>query len=389
METLPRLYAALVQALRCHDQWLDARHLKTLAWMVNGLIQSEKISLEAWALRVQGRARQVASTVRRFRRFLDNERIQVDALYGPLLAHALLEGGVPPTLYVALDTSLLWNSYCLVRLSLIYRGRAVPLVWKVLEHGSVSVSFETYQELVDQAAQRLFPFPCKVVLLADRGFADTELMEYLDELGWHWRLRIKESFWVYRAGQQDRQIRSIRLREGHPQFWQGVQITHQRFGPVYLALGRPFNSTQRWVVVSDEPTSVETFREYGLRFDIDEGFLDDKSNGFQLESSQIRSAAALTRLCLVLAVATLYLVCQGAQVVHQGLRRWVDAHWFRGHSYLKIGWHWVHRALSHGYTLITQFALSADPDPEPAMASKKQHLLRTQPRFITPASKAA
>lgn len=117
--------------------------------------------------------------------------------------------------------------------------------------------------------------------------------------------------------------------------------------------------------------------------------MDDQSNGFQLESFLIRSAAALTRLCLVLAVATLYLVCQGTQVVQQGLRRWVDAHWFWGHSYLKIGWHWVHRALTHGYELITEFFLSPDPDPEPAMASKKQHHLRTQPRFITPASKAA
>ena len=43
--------------------------------------------------------------------------------------------------------------------------------------------------------------------------------------------------------------------------------------------------------------------------------MDDKSNGFQLESSLVRDAAALTRLCFVLAVATLYLVAQGTQVV--------------------------------------------------------------------------
>lgn len=388
METLPPLYTALVQALSCHRGWLDARHLQTLAWMVSGLIQAKTVSLGAWALHVHSRATFVASTIRRFRRFLDNQRIEVDALYAPLLAQVLLEGN-PQTLYVALDTSLLWNSYCVVRLSLIYRGRAVPMVWKVLAHGSASVSFETYQELLAQAAQGLFPFHCKVVLLADRGFADTALMDYLDQLGWHWRLRIKESFWLYQKGQADRQVRSLRLREGQPRFWQGVQITQQRFGPVSLALGRPFNSTERWVVVSDEPTSLETFREYGLRFDIEENFLDDKSNGFQLEASQIRSAEALTRLCLVLAVATLYLVSQGTKVVQQGKRRWVDPHWFRGHSYFKLGWYWVLRALTRGEQLITHFALSFDPDPEPAMASRIQHHKRSQPRFVIPAAKAA
>ena len=102
-------------------------------------------------------------------------------------------------------------------------------------------------------------------------------------------------------------------------------------------------------------------------------FLDDKSNGFQLESSLIRSAEALTCLCLVLAVTTLYLVAQGTEVVNQGKRRWVDPHWFRGQSYVKIGWNGVKWALSRGWKLIPTLHLSSDCDPEPAMASKRQY----------------
>jgi len=83
-----------------------------------------------------------------------------------------------------------------------------------------------------------------------------------------------------------------------------------------------------------------------LRFDIEENFLDDKSNGFQLESSLIRSAPALERLCLILAATTLYLVSQGTHIVETGQRRKVDAHWFRGNSYFKIGWNWIRHALS-------------------------------------------
>jgi hypothetical protein len=44
METLPALYTSLVQTLSCHRHWLDARHLKTLAWMVSGLIQAKTVS---------------------------------------------------------------------------------------------------------------------------------------------------------------------------------------------------------------------------------------------------------------------------------------------------------------------------------------------------------
>jgi hypothetical protein len=70
--------------------------------------------------------------------------------------------------------------------------------------------------------------------------------------------------------------------------------------------------------------------------------LDDKSAGFDLESSEIRDANALSRLCLILAVATFYLVSTGTAVVEMG-RRW--AMW-----------------------------LSELPDPVPAMASWKQFL---------------
>jgi len=117
--------------------------------------------------------------------------------------------------------------------------------------------------------------------------------------------------------------------------------------------------------------------------------LDDKSHGFQLEASLIRSAQALERLCLVLAMTTLYLVSLGTDVVKQEKRRFVDPHWFRGSSYVKIGWKWVHYALIRGYELRTSAYLSSEPDPEPAMASKKQDAKRRQSRFVFAYQEAA
>jgi Transposase DDE domain len=386
MENTPRLYDTLVHVLSQHRKWLDQRHLKTLAWMMVGLIHSRSISLCAWAPYVMSRARFSQSTVRRFRRWLDNDKIEVHTLYGPLMQQALV-GWVEKTLYLALDTSMLWNTYCMVRLSVIYRGRAVPLVWCVLEHGSATVAYEVYKELLDRAAP-LLPFACKVVLLADRGFADTKLMGHLRRLGWHFRIRIKATFWLYRPGHADLQVGHVSLAPGQACYWHRVWLTAKHFGPVHLAVARPVGRAEYWYVISDEPTDVQTLEEYGLRFDIEENFLDDKSNGFQLESSLIRSARALERLCFVLAMSTLYLVSQGTAVVQQGKRRLVDPHWFRGDSYLKIGWKWVISALSRGYELLSTVYLSSDRDPEPAAASRKQDQKR-QCRFVFEYQEAA
>jgi Transposase DDE domain len=371
MENTPRLYHTLVYVFSQHQNWMDRRHLKTLAWMVVGLIQSGTISLTAWTPYVQSRAVYAQSIVRRFARWLGNDRIEVHALYGPLMQQALAEWG-NHILYLALDTSTLWNTYCVVRLSLVYRGRAVPLVWKVLEHPSSSVAYDVYQDVLDKVAE-LLPFQCTVVFTADRGFADTHLMAHLARLGWHWRIRIKGSFWIYRDGKRCCKVNRIPLSAGKARFWHHVYMTKQRYGPVHMAMARCHESKEYWFVVSDELTDVKTFEEYGLRFDIEENFLDDKSNGFQLEASLIRSAAALERLCLVLAITTLYLVALGTEVVKQGKRRWVDPHWFRGQSYLKIGWKWVTLALSRRYKLVTRVHLVGGADPDPAMASKSQY----------------
>jgi Transposase DDE domain len=379
MENTPHLYDTLVLVLSQHAKWLDQRHLKTLAWMMVGLIQSGWISLSAWAPYVVSRAHYAQSTVRRFRRWLDNDKMEIGSLYGPLLQQALAEWG-EHVLSLALDTSMLWNTYCMVRISVLYRGRAVPLVWCVLEHGSASVSYDAYKALLDRAAL-LLPGHCKVVFLADRGFADTELMGHLHRLGWHFRIRIKSSFWLYRHGRPRCKGERLAVARGHACFWPRVFITAKRYGPLHLAVARPQQGNDIWYVLSDEPTDVSTLEEYGLRFDIEENFLDDKSNGFQLESSLIRSAQALTRLCCVLAMTTLYLVSQGVEVVQQGNRRLVDPHWFRGLSYLKIGWNWVKLALTRGYALITRVHLSSERDPEPAMASKRQYQRYCQARF--------
>ncbi len=381
MESTTRLYDTLVEMLGHQVPWKDRRHLQTLAWMMVGVIASGQVHLSSWAGYVHGRAQYAASIIRRFRRWLANARLDLPALYNPLVQQALAEWGAC-RLYVALDTSMVWNTYCLIRLSLIYRGRAIPLVWKVIEHPSASIAYAVYADLLDHLAQVLWGQTGSVIVLADRGFADTELMAHVSRLRWHWRIRIKSSFWIYRPGHPRRKVNQFFVAPGQAQFWAGVRITEEPFGPVHLAIGQPVGQTERWVVVSDEPVSTETFVEYGLRFDIEENFLDDKSNGFHLESSRLRSAQVLERLGLVLALTTLYLVSQGTQVVEQGHRRQVDPHWFRGSSYLKIGWHWVHRALATGQALSPRLSLSSQPDPQPAIASRRQQAKRSPPVFL-------
>jgi hypothetical protein len=372
MTNATALYQGLLNLLD-RGQWQDRRHLKTAVNMMVGLILSSSISLTGWIPYTISRALQAQSVQRRFARWLDNDRLDVHFLYAPLIQEALIAWG-EATLYLALDTTMLWDQYCMIRLSVVYRGRAVPLAWQVVEHRSAQVAFRVYRDLLQRAAKLLPSGTRKVVLLADRGFADVALMRLCQQLGWRYRLRIKSNFLVHRSGHRSVLVdQLLPQRKGQAVLLQAVSLTGECYGPVHLALARPLGEEEPWLIVSDELTGPQTFKEYGLRFDIEENFLDDKSNGFQLEDSTLRSAAAIERLFFGIATATLYRVVQGSEVVAQGRRREVDPHWFRGSSYLKIGWQWLKQALNKGWQLITCWRLRGGEDPDPAMASRRQY----------------
>ncbi len=368
------LYTAILGMLIVavpHAAYGNLGRLYTLTWAVVGLLLEKAISLTVWATVIQGRAQWAASRYRRLHRWMHNEKVTPHTIYAPLVQAALARW-TEVCIYVALDTSVLWNKFVLVRLSLIYRGRAIPLAWTVLVHPSARVAFVDYRDVLYRAAE-LFAPGQRIVLLADRGFCDVELLLALKQLGWHYRIRAKQSLTVYRAGRHKGcPVERMLPGRGQARFVQHVLLTHRQIGPVYVALAWPAAGSDPWIVISDEPTELSTFDEYGLRFDIEENFLDDKSGAFQVQESEIRSASALSRLFLVLAVATLYLVSTGEQVVRIQLRRVVDTHWERGLSYLQIGWRWIRRCLAQGMPVPDCVALSPDPDPEPARASRSQ-----------------
>ena len=367
-----RLYYTILTILSQHKEWLDKRHKKALAWMVVGAIYEGSVSLSRWAIYVESRAKYAQSKIRRFRRWLSNRRIDVHRLYAPLIKKAL--EGWEGKIYLALDTSMLFGRYCIVKISVLAAGRGIPIVWKVMEHRSAKVSFKVYKQLLERCKE-VIPKGVKVILLADRGFCDLELLKYLKVLGWSYRIRIKRDFIVEYKGERMR-VGGIRMRKGEARFMNGAYLGLERYGEVNVAIGWSKGGKERWDLVSDELVSVETFKEYGRREGIEGNILDEKSNGFNLQRSKIETAEGLERLIMVISVAILYLVSCGIEVEREGKRREIDGHWDRGMSYMKIGWGWVKSRISRGEGLWEKICLKGIEDKEPCMGGRRDRQRR-------------
>ena len=120
MASLAQLHAELIGFLRQHCPVHDQRHLVLLAWMVAALLLSETVCFDRWKTRLPLGYCLAASWQRRCQRWLANSRIDVQALYGPLILWAIQHWQKPGhTLHLALDTTVLWNRFCVVVVSVV------------------------------------------------------------------------------------------------------------------------------------------------------------------------------------------------------------------------------------------------------------------------------
>lgn len=368
MKNTTLLYRQLLKYLRQYSRYQDLRHLQALSWMVSALVCSQKLSLTEWESYVNSRAQQAQSYQRRWSRFLSNVRVKVAAIYVPLVMAALSEWE-EQRLYVALDTTVLWNRYCMIHLSIIWGGRALPFLWRVLEHPSASVSYREYEPLLRKARWLLRGYS-DVMLLADRGFANHPLLEWLSKSGWHWCIRLPSDVRLHGACRFPTAVAQRFPKQGEAVLYHQVGLWEDGAHRCNLVLANPVGVDEPWAVITDESPSLQTLWQYSLRFDIEELFLDSKSGVFQLENSRLRDSGRLERLYLVAAVALLYGTLTGCAVQIEGLRRQVDPHWKRGLSYLKIGLRWLHGVISKGRLLLNLLPLPPR-DPQPCFASAK------------------
>ena len=143
--------------------------------------------------------------------------------------------------------------------------------------------------------------------MADRGFIHQQLFHYLQKLQWHFRLRLPSDTLVHLETSSVSAVKDLCPRAGEKRFFQKAFLLEAAVGPVSLALARLLDQPDDpWFVVSDEPTDAKTLDEYGLRFDIEESFLDEKSGGYQIHTSELATPEALERLLLIVTITTLH-----------------------------------------------------------------------------------
>ena len=163
--SMPLLYGQLYTQL---SQWInpkDKRHLRAYAENIAAILQSKSGCLSHWLSYLSHRGCQARSHMQRLHYFVHNPNITTEILYEPLLRQ-FLQAWAGMSMTLTLDTSMLWDEYCLIEVCLAWGGRSIPPSQMVIEHGSATVAFQDYVKVLETAKAAL-PEACEITLLAE------------------------------------------------------------------------------------------------------------------------------------------------------------------------------------------------------------------------------
>lgn len=266
------------------------------------------------------------SKIQRFRRLLDNTRLSAQAVYQPIIRHAL-SGLRGQRVYVLLDRVVLTDTQNVLVVSVGFRRRSLPLVWKVLDHAGSS-GLDEQQSLLDSACA-LLPDAVRISVLADSEFRSQALFAWIRARDWHAILGIRGTLLVSTAHDRPGQALTTWLGDRETvAYLTGVFVSDERCGPVNVLAWWDTDDRDKLIchaVMTDLAATWQTYRVGSRRMWIETMFRDWQSGAFELGASAISNTERFARLILLVCIVYVWFVSVGRWLVKRGYRALVDA----------------------------------------------------------------
>lgn len=299
--------------------WAHGHQIKSIATFVAAILEKQTGN-QAELARTQGN--QEAAT-KRLSRLIHNERLNPKDFPEWLCRKALEQLPRTGKVRFAIDWTIEDDQHLLV-ISLIVGRRAMPIYWRAYEQSALKGRMRRYELAVIKRAFTLIfrsVKPSRIRLTADRGFPDDGLFELLDQLKVKYIIRVKGSTKVHYQGEW---IKLNRLRFNRNERRRSLgRLDYCQSSPrkLWVTISRARDKKGQWGIwhlVSNIPLRAErASREYGFRFDCEEGFRDVKWDlGFT--EARVKSIDAWARLFALFAIALLVLTSLGMRLLVRG-----------------------------------------------------------------------
>ncbi len=254
--------------------------------------------------------------VKQVDRLLSNPGIDVWEYFAYWVPYVI---GPRQEIRVALDwTEFDRDNHSTIALNMVTRhGRATPLLWKSVRKSNLKGNRNRYEDELLQRFKEVLPDGIKVTLLADRGFGDQKLFEFLRHtLGFEFIIRIRGNIIVTSAQGESRRADEWIGKGGRAKLLRNALITLDGYEVPAVVCVHAKGMKEPWCLVSSdsEVKARPVIDGYAKRWTIEPGFRDCKDARFGMGLSQTRigSIQRRDRLFLISAFATALLTLLGA-----------------------------------------------------------------------------
>jgi hypothetical protein len=239
--------------------------------------------------------------------------LDLNTCWAPWLSW-VVDGWHGKQLALALDATTLGQRFTVLAVSVLYRGCAVPVAWKILKSTEPHAWEPEWKILLSHFRQHV-PADWTVIVLADRGLYAKWLFEAITALHWHPLLRVKNQG-KFRPEGWYHWVNTPDLVAHVGKRWQGrgtaFKTASAQLDCTLLACWDE-GYADPWLVLTDLPPEAGEVCWYGLRAWIEQGFKRIKRGGWQWQYTRMGDPARAERLWLAVAVATWWLLSVGGE----------------------------------------------------------------------------
>ncbi len=276
-------------------------------------------------------------------RLLSNKKIDIEVLMAKWVSFVI---GKRKDVVIAMDwTEFDPDEHSTIATYLLTRhGRATPLLWHTVPKNKLKKQRNAHEDRILERLHAMIPEDVRVTIIADRGFGDQKLYEFLEmRFGWDYIIRFREIIKVTSAKGEQRPARDWFNPSGRAKMMRGVEVTQQGAFVPAVVLVHDKKMKDPWCLASSRTdlTASQTVKLYGKRFTIEETFRDQKDNhyGMGLYATHIRDTTRRDRLLFLAAMSHSLLTMLGAACEETGLDRMLRANTVkrRTHSLYRQG----------------------------------------------------
>jgi hypothetical protein len=170
-------------------------HVLTLAMMITGIVLSKKAQLSEMAGEVPVPAKD-KSVEMRMRRWVKHPELETEVIYLPF-AVQILQALAHNLLTLVMDASAVGRSCQVLMIGVVYKKRALTLVWLVYRGKKGHTSATRHIQVLEKL-QPLIPEGAEVLLLGDAEYdtTDTQLWQAA-QTDWQYVLRTSPQIYVH------------------------------------------------------------------------------------------------------------------------------------------------------------------------------------------------